>query len=380
MGKLRGMITDTIIPLFSAVSANAGIDLTRAVSRVIDSHWYVLGKEVENFESEFAGYVGVSHCVSLANGTDALVLALRAVGIGRGDVVAVVSNAGFYGSTALHMIGAIPLYVEVDSASLTMSPDALKIALSHQPKAVIVTHLYGQMAAVEEIAEICRTENIALIEDCAQAHGAMRNGKRVGSFGDIAAFSFYPTKNLGALGDGGAVTTTSEVLAGKVRTLRQYGWSQKYTVVTPFGCNSRLDEMQAAVLREKLPHLDRQNAQRRSIAQRYNSAFSTLALRCPVSVGEDYVGHLYVIRTDQRADLRSHLRANGVSTDVHYPVADHLQPAYAETRTAQTLPVTEEACERILSLPCFPGMTDADVDRVIAAVQSFFAPAKATTC
>ncbi|MEO8117742.1 MAG: DegT/DnrJ/EryC1/StrS family aminotransferase [Rhodoferax sp.] len=374
------MITKQVIPLFSAISANAGIDFKSAVNRVIDSHWYVLGKEVEQFELEFAAYTGVGHCVSLANGTDALTLALRAVGVGRGDLVAVVANAGFYGSTALHAIGATPLYVEVDEASLTMAPDALKAALSHRPKAVIATHLYGQLAAIEEIAGICRAENTMLIEDCAQSHGAVRNARRAGSFGDMAAFSFYPTKNLGALGDGGAITTSSDMLAGKVRTLRQYGWSEKYTVTTPHGCNSRLDEMQAAVLREKLPQLDRQNAQRRSIAQRYNHAFSALPLRCPVSVGEDYVGHLYVVRTGQRAEMRSFLRAQGVSTDVHYPVADHRQPAYPQARMAQALPVTEDACARALSLPCFPGMADTDVERVIEAVLAFHAGAKALTC
>lgn len=371
-------MSDKIIPLFSTELANAGLDLKRAVARVIDSHWYILGNEVKSFEAEFAAYVGVDHCVSLANGTDALVLALRALGVGRGDLVALVANAGFYGSTALHAIGATPLYVEIDNASLTMSLDGLKDALELHPKAVIVTHLYGQLAAIEEIVELCRAQDVAVIEDCAQAHGATHNAKRAGSFGDIAAFSFYPTKNLGALGDGGAITTASEVLADQVRTLRQYGWSQKYTVTTAHGSNSRLDEMQAAILRLKLPELDRQNSERRSIAQRYNNAFSGLPLRCPASVGDDYVGHLYVVRTDQRDALRSFLRAQAVNTDVHYPVADHLQPAYPNARTAQALPHTEEACTCAFSLPCFPGMNDTDVERVIAAMHSFFS--KATTC
>lgn len=375
------MTTEQVIPLFSAVAANANLDLKNAVARVIDSHWYVLGNEVTNFESEFARYIGASHCVSLANGTDALVLALRAASVGQGDLVAVVANAGFYGSTALHAIGATPMYVEINDASLTMSPQALKEALLQHPKAVIVTHLYGQLADIEEIAAMCRAENITLIEDCAQSHGAMRNGQRAGSFGDIAAFSFYPTKNLGALGDGGAITTNSDVLADKVRTLRQYGWSSKYTVSTPYGCNSRLDEMQAAILREKLPHLDRQNAQRRSIAQRYNSAFSELPLNCPVSVGDDYVAHLYVVRTKQRSDLRHFLQSKGVSTDIHYPVADHLQPAYPlAPYTAQALSFTETACASALSLPCFPGMKDIQVDRVIAAVVQFFTSTRPTTC
>jgi aminotransferase EvaB len=374
------MITLPVIPLFSTAQANADFDLKSAITRVIDSHWYVLGHEVKNFEAEFAAYLDTSHCVSLANGTDALELALRAVGVGMGDLVALVANAGFYGSTALHAIGATPLYVEVDDASLTMSPAALEVTLAQQPKAVIVTHLYGQLAAIEKITELCRTNNIFVIEDCAQCHGATRNGKQAGSFGDIATFSFYPTKNLGALGDGGAIATDSDALADQVRSLRQYGWSQKYTVTTQFGGNSRLDEIQAAVLREKLPQLDRQNAQRRSIAQRYNNALSALALRCPDSVDEDFVGHLYVVRTNQRAELRSFLHTQGVSTDVHYPVADHLQPAYAQASAVQILPITELACASALSLPCFPGMTDSDVNRVIAAVHAFFELAQTTTC
>jgi dTDP-3-amino-2,3,6-trideoxy-4-keto-D-glucose/dTDP-3-amino-3,4,6-trideoxy-alpha-D-glucose/dTDP-2,6-dideoxy-D-kanosamine transaminase len=374
------MTIESAIPLFSAVAANSGIDLRSATTRVIDSHWYVLGQEVSAFESEFAAYTGVNHCVTVANGTDALMLALRASGVGAGDLVALVANAGFYGSTALHLIGATPLYIEIDEANLTMSAQALSDAIACHPKAVVVTHLFGQLAAIEEIADICRTHGILLIEDCAQSHGAMRNGKRAGSFGDIAAFSFYPTKNLGALGDGGAITTSTKLLADKVRTLRQYGWSQKYTVSTPLGCNSRLDEIQAAVLREKLPHLDRQNAQRRSIAIRYNNAFSRLPLRCPPSVGEDYVAHLYVVRTHRRQELREYLLSQGVSTDVHYPVADHLQPAYSNARPVKALPRTEEACASALSLPCFPGLTDSEVDRVITAVQGFFSAFEAATC
>lgn len=374
------MTTRQTVPLFSAELVNAGVDLKRIVNRVIDSHWYVMGREVRGFEAEFSAYVGVDHCVSLANGTDALVLALRAVEVGLGDRVGVVANAGFYSSTALHSIGALPLYIDVDEASLTMSVEALKSAIVHRPKAVIVTHLYGQLAAIEEIAEICYSNNVLLIEDCAQSHGAQRNNKRAGSFGDVGAFSFYPTKNLGALGDGGAITTSSEVIATKVRSLRQYGWSEKYKVATPKGCNSRLDEIQAAILREKLPGLNFQNAQRRQIAQRYNEAFAALPINCPSSTDEDYVGHLYVVRTNQRADLQHFLAVNGVSTDVHYPIADHLQPAYSMTKLAQPLPVTETACANVLSLPCFPNMLDDDVEHVIKMMTTFFVKYGVATC
>jgi dTDP-3-amino-2,3,6-trideoxy-4-keto-D-glucose/dTDP-3-amino-3,4,6-trideoxy-alpha-D-glucose/dTDP-2,6-dideoxy-D-kanosamine transaminase len=363
------------IPLFSAARANADFNLKAATDRVIDSHWYVLGKEVERFEAGFAQHVGVAHCVSLANGTDALELALRGLGVKRGDLVATVANAGFYSGTALHRIGAVPLYVDVDEESLTLSLKALESALAERPAAVIATHLYGQLAAMQDLGERCRKAGVPLIEDCAQSHGAARDGKRAGSFGDIACFSFYPTKNLGALGDGGAVTTGDSDLAARIRVLRQYGWSQKYTVSTPGGCNSRLDELQAAILSEKLLHLDRQNAQRRSIAKRYSDAFSNLALRRPVSTGEDFAGHLYVLRVDDRDAFRAHLKSLGVSTEVHYPVADHLQPAYPGARTVGPLTVTEAACRSVVSLPIFPGMTDEEVARVIEAVRSFFATA-----
>lgn len=368
------MTNNTSIPLFSAISVNSNSDLNlkAAVARVIDSYWYVLGKEVQQFESEFAAYTGTNHCVSVANGTDALLLALRAGGVVEGDTVATVANAGFYSSTAIHAIGACPLYVEINDATLTMSTDALKAALLQQPKAVIVTHLYGQIADIETIAKMCREFQVLLIEDCAQAHGAMVNGKRAGSFADLAAFSFYPTKNLGALGDGGAITTNHQDLADKVRVLRQYGWSQKYTVGTPHGCNSRLDEIQAAVLREKLPHLDAQNDLRRRIAKRYNQAFQNLPIRCPASTSDDYVGHLYVIRSENRDELRSHLLSLGICSDVHYPVADHHQPAYPDAKLAQLLPLTEMACQSVLSLPCFPGLPEVDIERVVVGVQSFF--------
>ena len=373
----HAMSKSSTVPLFSAAAVNHGIDLQAAVQRVIASQWFILGAEVKAFEKEFAEYVGAADCVSLANGTDALTLALRAVGVQAGGGVVLVANAGFYGSTAVHAIGASPIYVDVDHDSQTMAAAALEVALvEHKPKAVIVTHLYGQMADLDAIGALCKAHGVALIEDCAQAHGAMRNGARVGSIGDIAAFSFYPTKNLGALGDGGAVTTSNIALADAVRVLRQYGWSHKYEVTTPFGCNSRLDEMQAAILREKLPHLDRQNALRRQIAERYNAAFAGLPLKLPMSIADDYVAHLYVVRTDQRASLASYLKERGVSSDIHYPIADHLQRAYPAA-VVTGLTVTLESCGTVLSLPCFPGLTATDIDWVISCVQGFFAEAQA---
>ena len=360
------------IPLFSAAVVNDGIDLAGAVDRVLASNSFILGREVAQFESEFARHVGVSHCVSVANGTDALELALRAVGVEPGDAVACVANAGFYSSTAVHLVGAVPWYVDVDESTLTMCPQALAQVLDKRPAAVIVTHLYGQLADIQRIASTCRDRGVALIEDCAQAHGALRGGKRAGSVADIGCFSFYPTKNLGAIGDGGAVVTQDARLADRVRALRQYGWSEKYQVTQLGGRNSRLDELQAAVLREKLPQLDRQNAQRRVIARRYNQAFAGLPVRLPPSEGEDFVAHLYVVRSTQRQALRVHLSERGIATDIHYPIADTRQPAWQGRRVAEPLPVTEAACASVLSLPCFPGMADDQVEHVVRSVQSFF--------
>ena len=317
------------IVLFSAVKANAGLDFVTPLKAVLDSHWYVLGNEVKLFEEEFAAYVGVKHCISVANGSDALELALKGLGVDSGDKVVAVANAGFYGSTAIHAVGAEPVYVDVDPASLTICPKALAAVLDSKPAAVIVTHLYGQLANIEEIVRIAAAAGVPVLEDCAQSHGARRNGKQAGSFGTIACFSFYPTKNLGALGDGGAVVTHDDALATRIRQLRQYGWTQKYQVSIPGGRNSRLDEMQAAILRVKLPHLDTWNAQRRSIATRYNAAFAGLDMQLPSSTGDDFVAHLYVVRVKARAEFAAALKEKMVSTDIHYPIADDKQPAYS---------------------------------------------------
>ncbi|VWX60491.1 dTDP-3-amino-3, 6-dideoxy-alpha-D-galactopyranose transaminase [Burkholderiales bacterium 8X] len=362
-----------MIPLFSSSAANAGIDLAGAVGRVLTSNWYVLGDEVKSFEREFARYIGNADCVSLANGTDALELALRALNVEPGDKVACVANAGFYGSTAIRAVGAAPVYVDIDPTTQNMAVDAFADALRFQPKVVVVTHLYGQMADIEPLTKMAHDAGVKVIEDCAQSHGAIRGGRRAGSFGDIGCFSFYPTKNLGALGDGGAITCNDAALADRVRALRQYGWSTKYHVSTPGGRNSRLDELQAAVLREKLPKLDQSNANRREIARRYNEAFVDLPLVLPSSTGEDYVAHLYVLRCRERDAFRSHLQTRQVATDVHYPVPDHLQAAYRAGLESQgKLAASEAASREVVTLPCFPGISDADVATVIDAVRSFF--------
>lgn len=359
------------VPLFSAAIANAGIDFSEPLMRVVNRHWYIMGEEVKSFEREFADYVGVDHCISVANGSEALEIALLGLGVGPGDRVVTVANAGFYSSTAIRAVGAEPVYVDVDSRSLTMCPKSLEKALSKPAKVVIVTHLYGQLADIETLAGLAKRAGAAVLEDCAQSHGARSSSGQCGSFGDLACFSFYPTKNLGALGDGGAIVTSSSEIAERLLTLRQYGWSTKYHITTPLGRNSRLDEMQAAILRVKLPLLDQWNEQRRSIAQRYCEGFKALPLKLPASLGEDFVAHLFVVRVEDRETFTSYLKEHGVSTDVHYPVPDHWQTAYTQTETFD-LPVTESDCSRLVSLPCFPGLMESQVDHVIEVVKSYF--------
>jgi dTDP-4-amino-4,6-dideoxygalactose transaminase len=346
-------------------------ELVSSARRVIERGWYVLGSEGGDFEKAFAAYCGVPHAVGVANGTDGIELALRAVGVGQGDRVATVANAGFYASTAIHAIGARPLYVDVVARTHSMNVDCLQRELARNPvRAVIATHLYGRLADVEAIAAICKTLAIPVIEDCAQAHGATRNGKAAGSFGDAGCFSFYPTKNLGALGDGGAVTTSDAALAGRLRELRQYGWDKKYQVSRTGARNSRLDELQAALLLAKLPRLDRWNGERRAIARRYADEIRHPRIECPQDFGTDNVAHLFVVRCQDRDGLRGHLEACEISSDIHYPVPDHRQPAYPAFHVGE-LPETERLAKEVLTIPCFPEMEEEETSRVIDAINSW---------
>lgn len=344
-------------------------ELRAALERVLERGWFILGPEVEAFEREFAGFCGAAACVGVASGTDALELALRALEIGPGDEVATAANAGFYSSTAILAAGARPVYVEVEDSSLNMDAGALAAALTARTRAVIVTHLYGRMAQMPALVEVARRAAIPVIEDCAQAHGAVLEGRPAGSWGVAGCFSFYPTKNLGALGDGGAVVTSDAALAGRLRRLRQYGWSQKYRCAMPGGRNSRLDELQAAVLRVKLPHLGEWNARRRGVARAYSAALRRAPVGVPMDFGDDYVAHLYVIRAPRRDELRAALAARGIFTEVHYPAPDHWQEA---SRAPVSLPVTEQLSREVLTLPCFPEMTEAEVELVSRAVLEFF--------
>lgn len=334
-------------------------DIQTAIKRVLDRSWYILGPEVEAFEREFADYCGAGHCISVGNGTDALELALRALDLPRGSRVLTVANAGGYSTTAILAAGLTPVYADVDPETMTMQPGRADV------RAVIVTHLYGRMASMPAI--LAGAGGVPVIEDCAQAHGAMLDGRKAGTWGSLGCFSFYPTKNLGALGDGGAVVTRDAALGARLRELRQYGWRSKYRSEVAGGRNSRLDEMQAAILRAKLPYLDSWNRQRREIALRYNEAFTDLPLKTPSALDEAHVAHLYVVRSSARDRIREVLAGAGIATDVHYPVPDYRQPSMP---AADPLPATEDCCRTVLTLPCFPELTDAEVTRIITAVKS----------
>jgi len=360
------------IPINDLKRADAALtsEMFAAVQRVLTSGWYVLGPELEAFEAEFAEYCGAAHCVGVANCTDGLELALRALDIGPAQEVATVANAGMYGTTAILRAGAVPLYVDVDQHDLNMSPDALRTAITPNTAAILVTHLYGRMARIRELVAIADRAGIPVVEDCAHSHGAQREGRHSGTWGAFGCFSFYPTKNLGALGDAAAVVTSDAGLARKVRALGQYGWTSKYRSTHPGGKNSRMDEIQAAVLRAKLPRLDAWNARRRAIAARYSAGLAGGDLLLPPAADEsDDVAHLYVIRSRRRDHIRQTLCMEEIGTDIHYPVPDHLQPSMRGVPMRVTpVTVTEQSAREILTLPCFPELTAEEVEQVIGAV------------
>jgi len=349
-------------------------NIDAAVQSVLASGWFILGKEVEAFEREWAAFIGVRHAVGVANGTDALVLALKALGVGPGDSVATVSHTAVATVAAIELAGAKPVFVDIDPADFTMAPDSLQEVLGKvvpTPKAVIVVHLYGQSADLKAILQIANRFGARVIEDCAQSHGALLDGQRTGTFGELAAFSFYPTKNLGALGDGGAVVTNDSSLDQRLRMLREYGWKERYVSLIP-GMNSRLDEMQAAILRARLSFLEKGNRRRREIAAMYSTGFSRHSIEVPYERPDTHhVFHQYVIRIDRRDIVRDRLKQKGVGTLIHYPLPVHLQPAYRQRFSGQIpLPNTEAVVGRILSLPMYPELSDGQIERVIAEVIS----------
>ncbi len=346
--------------------------IVAAINSVIASGWFVLGPHVRKFEASFAQYLGAAHCVSVANGTDAIELALRAMGVKTGDRVATVANAGMYTTTATLAIGAEPFFIDVDLGTRNTTLSEVERAIDAGVKAVVVTHLYGLATPeIRQITQLCAEKGVKLLEDCAQAHGSSVDGRRVGTFGDAASFSFYPTKNLGAIGDGGAVVTNNVEIANTLSLLRQYGWTEKYRVEMAGGRNSRLDEIQAAILLALLPRLDASNARRREVATRYNAYVSHPHVVVPSWKGPEYVGHLYVIRSAYRDELRAHLRNSGISSDVHYPILDYRQPVFGDRFAGVRLPNSERLATEILTLPCYPEMTDDEVGRVVDAVNSW---------
>jgi dTDP-4-amino-4,6-dideoxygalactose transaminase len=342
--------------------------LARAATAVVESGWYSLGPYVRAFEAAFADACGVDHCIGVASGTDALELALRACGAGPGKQVVTVANAGGYSTTAILATGAEPAFADIVSPGMLMDTSRLKGAITAETSAVIATHLYGRMMDMPAVLDIA--DSVPVIEDCAQAHGAHLGGRPAGSWGTAGCFSFYPTKNLGAVGDGGAVVTSDPEVARSVRQLRQYGWSEKYHNSRPGGRNSRLDEIQAALLAVQLPLLAGWNDRRRDISRRYTAELKDAGVTVAPAGGPEYVAHLYVIASNHRDGLRQHLGDRGIATDVHYPVPDHLQAAWrGEVWTRVSLPETEAAATRVLTIPCFPEMTEDEVKKVITAIQ-----------
>jgi dTDP-3-amino-2,3,6-trideoxy-4-keto-D-glucose/dTDP-3-amino-3,4,6-trideoxy-alpha-D-glucose/dTDP-2,6-dideoxy-D-kanosamine transaminase len=376
MGRIRPPQYDPLkmkVP-FNDLQRAANLEavaLDQAMQRVRASGWFVMGQEVAAFEKEFAAWNGNAHCISVANGSDALALALIAAGVGRDDLVATAANAAMYSSLAIHALGARPVFLDIDPKTNGVAVDTFAAIASPAIKALIVTHLYGQLAAIKELVALAKRFDIAVIEDCAQAHGAQLDGYKAGTFGALATFSFYPTKNLGALGDGGAVLTSDDLLAKKLRALRQYGWERKYQVTVEGGRNSRLDEIQAAVLRTRLPGLDADNARRLQIAKRYSAGIKHPLVRTPAILDESFVAHLYVIRTAQRASLQAHLANHGIGCDVHYPIPDHRQALWSGIFDHIQLPQTESAAEEVLSLPCFPQLSDPEIDLVIDIINNW---------
>jgi len=346
-------------------------EIDDACRRVMESGWFVLGTEVDAFETEFAAYVAADHAVGVGNGLDALTLALRALDIGPGDEVIVPSNTYIATWLAVSAVGAVPVPVEPDPATHNIDPSRIPAALTDRTRAIIPVHLYGQPVDLGPILRLAADRGLRVIEDAAQAQGSRYRGDRIGSGGDLVCWSFYPGKNLGAFGDGGAITTDSDELARRLRVLRNYGSPEKY-VNEVRGVNSRLDEVQAAILRVKLRWLDEWNARRSSVAERYLAALADLpSLRLPSTLAEvSPVWHLFVVGHPERDRLQAHLADAGISSLIHYPIPPHLQQAYLDLSTP-SLPIAEQLAGEVLSLPIGPHLKSDDVDRVIEAVRRF---------
>lgn len=362
------------VPFVSFVSIEKELEheLRNVFDRVCNASWYIEGKEDAAFEKAFAQFCNTTYCVGTGNGLDALTLALRALDIKAGDEVIVPSNTYIATALAVSHTSALPVFAEPDLRTYNIDPEQIADKVTERTKAIMPVHLYGQPCDMQPIMEIARKYGLYVIEDCAQAHGAAYKGQAVGSFGDAAGFSFYPSKNLGALGDAGAVVTNHKELADAVRALGNYGSDYKYHNIYQ-GNNSRLDELQAAFLAAKLPHLERMNAERRRIAERYLAGITNPAIILPYVIEDAVpVWHIFAIRTQKRDKLAAYLAAHEISTSMHYPIPIHLQKCYSDLHIPQgTLPIAEEISATQLSLPMFYGMTDEQVDYIIDAVNHF---------
>lgn len=357
-------------PKFQYLSHKKEID--RAISTTLNSGDYILGNQVQLFESEFAKYIGSEFGIGVGSGTEAIHIALRACGIGPGDEVITVSHTAIATIAAVEIVGAKPVLVDIETDYYTLDPKLIEKAISKNTKAIIPVHLYGQPAEMKPILKIARKYRLKIIEDCCQAHGAIYHNKKVGSWGDVGCFSFYPTKNLGALGDGGMIVTNNKKFACKCRLLRQYGWSKRY-ISHLAGWNSRLDELQAVILRIKLKYLDKDNRQRNRISCYYEKKIYNKAIIHPKKKENQFdVYHLYVIRTTKREFLRRYLLKKGIQSLIHYPIPVHLQPAYRrKIRISGKLTNTETIAKEILSLPIYPELSKIELNQIVNVINHF---------
>ena len=349
-------------------------EIDKAIKRVLNSGWYVLGTEVDAFEEEFASFHGKDlHAIGVANGTDAIALCLRGIGLGIGDEVITPSHTAVATVAGIEQAGCTPVFADIDPHTRCIAPKSIDERVTTNTRAIMPVHIYGQPAQMHKILEIAKANNLAVVEDCSQAHGAEIHGRKVGTFADIAAYSCYPTKNLGGTGDGGVILCRAKEFAQKIKSLRQYGWNKARESIIP-GFNSRLDEIQAAILRVKLQHLADDNAQRRAIALRYNQGFKGLPITLPaLAETELHAMHLYVIECDRRNELMEYLRSNQIGASLHYPLAVHQHAAYKNRiRGGKNLLVTDQFYQRNLTLPMYPELSNEVVEHIISMVQKWF--------
>jgi len=346
--------------------------IDNSIKKVLANGNYILGEQVKLFEEEFAKYNGVNYAIGVGSGTEALHIALKANGIGEGDEVITTAHTAVATASAIVLSGAKPIFIDVNSTTMNIEPKLIESAINSTTKAIIPVHIYGQPCEMDDISEIARIYDLKIIEDCSQAHGATYNRSRVGTLGNVGCFSFYPTKNLGAIGDGGAIVTNDKVLDRKIRLLRQYGWNKRY-ISSDEGWNSRLDELQAAILRIKLRTLDEDNALRAKHAIKYNESFNNLPIELPMfSNNKNHVYHLYVIRSEIRDEIKKFLQNEKIITAVQYPVPVHKQKYYRRIVGPISLPITEKLAKRILSLPMYPELPINDQKEVICSLKNFF--------